>query len=861
MISPMMTRATIFSNLLVMLLCLGADLLFLADALFDEAVRAPGDEIVKAMPYYTEAKNPQPSHNPYLSDWAFQIYPWQKLVRESYRSGRFPLWNEHSGIGQPLIGNLQCEIFSPYQPLNLLTGDQYTDWKQLCQLLLAQACCLLLARVLGLSACAAFILAIGYSFGSYMQVWAVHPVSGTAAFCPMILAGFLAIRMRFRWSTCFATALAIALSVFAGHIESTFMACMAACGVGLLGQQQSDGIINSLLGRLRYTLVALLTGGLGILLAACQVLPFFDYLDQSPLLIIRNLQPAESVPAIHLLTLLDPRVLGFTTDPGGFRGFDYFQNFMTTAMHMGAPVLFFSIFGILSGWLRRRKWTTPLFLITLFGIAFSHAPEAWHQQIDFFPFNVMPLVRMHFLASLLLPVLAAIGVDLMLRFAIERAKSTACLAMTTSILLALPLPLCIGILGAGASHDVEFSWRWPVEFIALGLVFALALLFVKASRRRLAVFSLLAIVSFLTLVEAFALWQNFVPITKLENLKPQSAALSWLEENDDELRTLPLVPVLPPQLSDLHDIQSLRTYDSMGMTRLTGLLFKTKSYQGVTTHSPIVTPRATHLDMMSVGWTLTHFNPERAVNKYVERFLTAEASSEWEFQTNAAAEIAMVIYQPDNLAIHPGAFEVGYAHETLGSMNFVLGKPAPGRLNPAIGKFIEQPDLPIRDYLQRAVRFQNNPHHYIGFKCAATDQTLKGQVRVAAGSPPLIVIVLVRNGLQSKTVFQNKKIHVGKRASVLPRAYISPPLQKASDLDDAADKVLKLAFNPRANSIVETEEIPTDLDHPDNLVALPWHRIASDEIEIDFNRPGERLCRLHRMLRPRLAGRDRWCRG
>ena len=49
---------------------------------------------------------------PYL-DITTQMLPWWKLSSEIIRSGRMPFWNVFSGLGLPLLANMQSAIFFP----------------------------------------------------------------------------------------------------------------------------------------------------------------------------------------------------------------------------------------------------------------------------------------------------------------------------------------------------------------------------------------------------------------------------------------------------------------------------------------------------------------------------------------------------------------------------------------------------------------------------------------------------------------------------------------------------------------------------------------------------------------------------
>ncbi|MFT7619341.1 MAG: hypothetical protein ACI97A_002991, partial [Planctomycetota bacterium] len=585
----MQTKPRLGAYFLVFVICLVADLWFLRSALFHSDVRAPAADIGHSAPYGHEVTpRPERCANKTLTDWSFSIHSWQRLAREAYEQGGLPLWNDRAGCGQPLIGNLQAEVFSPYLPLNLAFGDQYIDWKQLAQMIVAQLGSLWLIWVLRLSPLAALMAAISFSFGSYMQTWAVHPVSGSAAFAPGILASFLLLRNRFCATTVFGGGLLIALSIFAGHIESTFMACMAACGVGLLVSSEDQTQVG-FLSRVLFVPRALLVGLVGLGLAACQVFPFLDYLDQSLVMTIRDAAPRIPIPSEQFFAIFDPKAFGFPTDDGGFVGEG---NYIETTIHVGRVALVMAVVGLVQGVWRRQRLIVPLFVLAVFGTSLAFAPASVHDLLTFFPFNVMPLLRMHFLGSMLLPILAAFGVEAIVSS--QKSKSTLTLAIAV---------LLTGIYVAfGLWHEGQVDPQTTLLLLFSGIAVIVTRRFCTKNPEAIAATLLIAV----ALIEAQLLWQPFVPMGPVSFLSPTSKAISYVEDQPGNLRLFPSVSQLVPELGNLHNITSLRTYDGMGMTRPTALYFHQKAFLGVSTHAPIFRVNPETLDMLSVGWTLTN---------------------------------------------------------------------------------------------------------------------------------------------------------------------------------------------------------------------------------------------------------------
>ncbi len=832
------------------LVCFLVDFLFLGHALLSDDVRAPAADIDYALPYAQEFNvRPDPCANIYLIDWSHSVHSWQRLVRDSYLKGQLPLWNDRAGCGQPLLGNLQTEIFSPYQPINLIAGDQYVDWRQLATLLVAQVCSLFLIYVLGLSPWAGLVAAIGFSFGSYMQVWSVLPVVGSAAFSPAIFASFICLRRRFSWTTVSWGGLVVGLSILSGHIESTFMACLAACGVTFLaGGDRNEGMPQALRARALFVFQAGLVGLVGLGLAACQLLPFFDYLDQSLVMSIRKSAPQVTIPPRQVLALMDPKAFGFPTDAGGYFGA---KNYLEAIVHVGRVVLALSLVGLIGGIWARRKFVIPLFLIVTFSIALAFSPPSFHDKIQFFPFNVMPMMRMHFVGSMLLPVLAAFGLDFIMNSIKKRQIVAKRIAMATLILLALfhvvllsffaPRPENIGAFAIGG---VDFIG--PLIFLGMT---AAVLIFWRHGKKRAPWLCAVLLLS-VAILESTTLWWPFVPLGKATSLSPQSPSIEYIEEKTERLRLLPSEKQLTPELGNLHDITSLKVYDGMGMARHTALFFFQGGLYGVTTHLPIFGIQPATLDMLSVGWTLTEWAPERSLLPMGEQVLASGHESEFPFVYQEGVPLEFIVSQSGKQALVPGAFELSMWTKDEAKLTWVLGEE--GKAN-SMGAIHAKADDAMRSYLNNLDRIFDRPHTYIAFQPTSSIKTgtrMTGKIRVATTSPSIHLRVIARDGLQAKEVFQHRGIFVGRRETAMPRSYLAaattfcqPEPSKNDDepldvrfMRQAIADVSASGFDPHKVTILESGE-RSDFSIPHRVssepTALVVKKLASGRFLID----------------------------
>lgn len=94
---------------------------FFWKAIWQGAILVPTDLLVGA--YYPWRENnwgydvAVPYKNPLISDSYSQFFVWKKLIADAYRSGEWPLWNQYSYSGYPLLANLHSGALYPLNGL------------------------------------------------------------------------------------------------------------------------------------------------------------------------------------------------------------------------------------------------------------------------------------------------------------------------------------------------------------------------------------------------------------------------------------------------------------------------------------------------------------------------------------------------------------------------------------------------------------------------------------------------------------------------------------------------------------------------------------------------------------------------
>ena len=200
-------------------------LLFVAPALIPGRTLSSTDYLYSQIPWSAAAPEgyTAPS-NTELYDPAFQFIPWFEYTR-SELPGDELLWNPHMAAGRPYLANMQSGVFSPFSlPTYLLPFWWSLGFVAAIKLFLASFGTYLMARRLGQSFWAGMAAGVVFGFGLYVVVHLMYPIGSVYVLIPLLLVATDEVTRRpGPWSG-LGLALLVALSLLAGHPESTFHA-------------------------------------------------------------------------------------------------------------------------------------------------------------------------------------------------------------------------------------------------------------------------------------------------------------------------------------------------------------------------------------------------------------------------------------------------------------------------------------------------------------------------------------------------------------------------------------------------------------------------------------------------------------
>jgi hypothetical protein len=287
----------------------GVIMILLHESLFMGKGLVPEDGILAWPPWNQSA----PVSNYLLYDQYRVFVPAQEFV---YQQKIFPLWNPDICCGAPNLAAIQCGLLFPIRlllsPLSPFTASGLAAFLKLC---LAGWFTILYARKLGVSDGGSFLAGLAFSLSGFMIVWLGHPLVSSAMWLPLLLylvestfrlgPGNAAGTMAFHLWAVFG--IAGAFLVLGGHPPTAIhvIIVVAIYFFFRLMEHPRDQPFKR---------AGLFIGatGVGLLLAAPQVLPFFEYYRQSssPLASASLDRWASHLTVNELIHFLTPNLMG-----------------------------------------------------------------------------------------------------------------------------------------------------------------------------------------------------------------------------------------------------------------------------------------------------------------------------------------------------------------------------------------------------------------------------------------------------------------------------------------------------------------------------------------------------------------------
>jgi hypothetical protein len=385
-----------------------------------------------------------PPHNAAATDVYGSMFPWRQTLRASLQRGEWPLWNAYMLHGNVFAASAQSAPYSPFTLIAcLLPAAVSFTFTTSIWLLIGAIGAFLLARELDCVEPAALIAAAGWTYAASTILYIHTAMGGTLVYEPLLLLAAGRVARRPGIASSILLAVVLTLMVLAGHPETLFLAVLAGAAYGIFE------LVRARVKPWRAIVAAVAGGVVALLLCAIHLLPFFEAAQQSAELEIKTkyftLPPPSSTervlsivatdffPFLHVRQWLQPP-LGLT---------------QAETAACGSIILALAVYAI---WRRRTSEIWFFFVLAVVCMAVS---SRWNPVV--IAVNKLPLMgityeeRLAFTAAFSLAVLAALGVDELLRRRDHRA-------------VAVTLTCVLIVLAAG-------TW-WLTRNVVVAITFA-----------------------------------------------------------------------------------------------------------------------------------------------------------------------------------------------------------------------------------------------------------------------------------------------------------------------------------------------------------------------------------------------------
>lgn len=213
------------------------------------------------------------------------FYPQKQFLAEQLQAGHFPLWNNRSGFGYPLVAESQTGVFYPPNLLlyRFLNFESAYIASQLAHYVLGFLFSWLYCRRIGVSCLAAWFAALVYVYGWFPPRLCLEWAIVGGCFLPGVLwlaEGWL---QQGRRRCLIAAAFCLSLQMLSGHFHLAFMTQLVLITyVPMRLFWATEGVHETVAGRRLATMLQLVaTIVLALCLASTQLLPTWELKQQS----------------------------------------------------------------------------------------------------------------------------------------------------------------------------------------------------------------------------------------------------------------------------------------------------------------------------------------------------------------------------------------------------------------------------------------------------------------------------------------------------------------------------------------------------------------------------------------------------
>lgn len=487
-------------------------------------------------------------HNAAASDVYGSMFPFRRTLQASLERGEWPLWNAYMLSGNVLAAAAQSAPYSPFTLIAcLLPAAVSFTYTTSIWLLIAAIGAFVLARELECVEPAALVAAAGWTYAASTVLYIHTAMGGTLVYEPLLLMAASRIARRPRLSSAMLLAIVLTLMVLAGHPETLFLAVLAGSALGIFA------LVRARVKPWRAIAAAFAAGVLALLLSAMHLLPFFEATRQSAELEVKTkvfTAMSRKVPVERVLSILATdffphlHVRQWVKPPLGLT--------QAETAACGSIILALAVYAV---WRRRSPETWLFFGLTAVCMAVA---SRWEPAVV--AIKKLPLMgitydeRLAFTAALSLAVLAALGVDEILR---RRDWRAAALTLTAVLIVLAAGTWWLARNVVVAITFADFGdFKTFAELFFLGLA---ALLFVLRPPARVAAAALLALLVAQRVISEGETFKTF----PAEVAYPPIAIFEPLKNVREPFRFAGQFYALLPGTNAFYGLEDVRGFDAL----------------------------------------------------------------------------------------------------------------------------------------------------------------------------------------------------------------------------------------------------------------------------------------------------------
>lgn len=195
----------------------------------------PTDQIIQ-FPAFQNYQTPETLNNRHgeMGDAVTQWYPWRKLAGESIRQGTLPLWNPHLLAGTPFQADPMAALFYPLNWL-FIVFPATAAWSLsfMLKIFLSAVFTALFLREAGASLFGSIVSGLAFAFGGFMTTWIAWTHTDVSLWLPLVCFFTLRLCQTPSLGAAVVLAIAVAMTLVAGHPGVAAYVMLTAGGYGL----------------------------------------------------------------------------------------------------------------------------------------------------------------------------------------------------------------------------------------------------------------------------------------------------------------------------------------------------------------------------------------------------------------------------------------------------------------------------------------------------------------------------------------------------------------------------------------------------------------------------------------------------